>query len=164
MLQLEKINLPPPSPLPRSQSRLKQNISKWPPRWRTLWHIDVSETLSLSCILRLVCVRSLEIAWEAKNMEVRNCFITASSLTFLKSVDCSCWASFDWVQCEFWPDHFSLYRFVDRQESYALLSFAFLIQSISGEACEIEIILKNIKFSFKDLTVLLVRESFFWSA
>ena len=71
---------------------------------------------------RLVCVRSLEIAWEAKNMEVRNCFITASFLTFLKSVDCSCWAFFDWVQCEFWPDRFSLYRFVDRQESYALRS------------------------------------------
>ena len=37
---------------------------------------------------------------------------------------------------------------------------AFLIQYVSGEACEIEIILKNIKFSFKDLTMLLENLSF----
>ena len=54
---LRMIKSPPP---PRSQSRLGKNISKWRQRWRTLWHIEVSETLSLSYILRLVCVRGLE--------------------------------------------------------------------------------------------------------
>ena len=51
------LNPPPP---PRVNRALGKIISKWRQRWRTLWHIEVSETLSLSYILRLVCVRGLE--------------------------------------------------------------------------------------------------------
>ena len=49
-----------------------------------------------------------------KNIEVRNCFITASFLTFLKVL----LVSVVHPSIEFRPDHDRLSAFFDQQESY----------------------------------------------
>ena len=104
---------------PRSQSRLEKNISKWRQRWRTLWHIEVSETLSLSYILRLVCVRGLESL--GKNMQVRN-FLSLLPFKRCLKVLLVARPSIEFSVSSIRLDHSRLYAFVDRQESYVLLS------------------------------------------